>query len=138
MNNLMNKDWVKWLLVLPVVFGVWSVIQLLLAFLITAPFYSNLMELFYGPYIIFLKEFTFYAIAPYWAILVGALTAPNYNFKVALALATLIAVIYVFSASTVIFLGAKSPLWITAGTIMFLIAAILACIHAKRESKLKN
>jgi len=138
MNKLINHDLVKWILVLPVALGVWSAIQLLLAFLITAPFYSNLMEFFYGPFITLLKELTFYAFAPYWAILVGALTAPSYNFEVALVLATLIAVLYVFSASTVIFLGAISPLWIIAGIIMFLIAAILACIHAKREAKLKN
>ena len=140
--NMMNttrhwrRPWVRWVLVIPAALGVWAGIQLFLAFLIIAPFYSTLMESLYGRWITILKEFVFYAVAPYWAIIAGAKTAPTRAFQVALVLAVLI----IFAQFVLVFFliaeGSEIVSWLIVGSIGMVAAVSLAVYQIKKGKTL--
>lgn len=129
-----KKDYLRWILVFPTAISVWFGIQLLIAFLILAPFYSTLMESLYGRWIGLLKEYVFYAVAPYWAVKMGSKIAPNNVFRVSIVLATLIIVLQFINLYYLIIADSGITLLLIIGTFVTIISVSFAVYQTKKEN----
>lgn len=134
MSGKFDRSWLNWLMIVPASFAAWAGIQLLLAFLITMPFYSALMDAIYGPWIELLKQFVFYAAAPYWAVIAGCYFAPHYKFIVAVALSVVAVALQVATAVLLNPASLEMKTWFYLGVAATVIAVTIASIQIRREN----
>lgn len=130
--TLKSKARWKWLLVLPAAVGAWAGLQLLLALLISIPFYRDLV-MFGGDVDLMLKEFVYSGAAPYWFVMAGAHTAPSHRTTTAVSLSCLLVGVYVVLR---LFLGIGGYLpvfWLVVSSVVTICAVAIASFQISNE-----
>lgn len=113
----------------------WAGVQLFVAFLILAPFYSTITESLYGRWLPWLKEFVTYGAAPYWGVTVGSSVAPRHRFKVALALGVLGLGAQLLVGTLPLLSRNPGPGLVIVGNLVTVAAIVLAVVHVRRDER---